>query len=174
MVRLGKFGPNLKVGILSIAECERTFGFSRLFSGFDPSLLVVELGSSRSLLDFYLCRRFNYCNFDRLNFVTIPSAASMNPLQQGGSGDISRLLRPLLPAAAPRTETQPPSLKRARVSLACAACRGRKTKVARYPLSKAPWTSSKTLRSAMVDAHGAVNASPGGAIASTWKQRRRR
>ncbi|KAI8936430.1 hypothetical protein NX059_006838 [Plenodomus lindquistii] len=37
-------------------------------------------------------------------------------------------LRPLLPAAAPRADMPPLQSKRARVSLACAACRTRKTK----------------------------------------------
>lgn len=42
------------------------------------------------------------------------------------------LLRPLLPSTAPRGEATSLPPKRHRVSLACAACRARKTKVAHY------------------------------------------
>jgi hypothetical protein len=48
------------------------------------------------------------------------------------------MLRTLLPSTAPRGETASLPPKRHRVSLACAACRGRKTKVKRYcPAAKA-------------------------------------
>lgn len=59
----------------------------------------------------------------------LPSAQSvkMGP-QQGQSTESTRPLRPLLPAAAPRCDVPPLQSKRARVSLACAACRMRKTK----------------------------------------------
>ena len=54
----------------------------------------------------------------------------MDPRQCRRSSDISKTpLRPLLPAAAPRTDVHPTHSKRARVSLACSACRSRKTKV---------------------------------------------
>ncbi|KAL6706465.1 hypothetical protein ACN47E_005404 [Coniothyrium glycines] len=42
--------------------------------------------------------------------------------------DSARPLRPILPAAIPRGAAPPVQSKRARVSLACAACRARKTK----------------------------------------------
>lgn len=62
-------------------------------------------------------------NFPRLITVKMePSSAYPN--------DIPRpLLRPLLPSTAPRGEAPSLPPKRHRVSLACAACRARKTKV---------------------------------------------
>jgi hypothetical protein len=57
--------------------------------------------------------------------------------------DISRpLLRPLLPSTAPRREALSLPPKRQRVSLACAACRSRKTKVTYTPSSSNQRTSS--------------------------------
>lgn len=53
----------------------------------------------------------------------------MEPQQGQSSHASSRPFRPLLPAASPRHEPPPVQSKRARVSLACAACRTRKTKV---------------------------------------------
>ncbi|KAF1837549.1 hypothetical protein BDW02DRAFT_565835 [Decorospora gaudefroyi] len=51
------------------------------------------------------------------------------PSNSASLGDAaSRPLRPLLPAASPRSDAPPTQSKRARVSLACAACRTRKTK----------------------------------------------
>lgn len=52
----------------------------------------------------------------------------MEPQQGQSSHASSRPFRPLLPAASPRHEPPPVQSKRARVSLACAACRTRKTK----------------------------------------------
>jgi hypothetical protein len=106
-------------------------------------------------------------------------ACGMNTQSQANSANLgdaaARPLRPLLPAASPRSDAPPSQSKRARVSLACGACRTRKTKVRTRLQCRLGFTGVKNrlmrLCSATASVPSAANACRG--TAAAYSQRRR-
>ena len=109
------------------ASCPRAICFAifvfphkKPFGPFDPSFPLQACCRSR---------RHNPCSVTaRMCVMQSQQSESVS----SGESAATRPLRTLLPSSTPRKEALPTQSKRARISLACAACRTRKTKVSMY------------------------------------------